>query len=63
MLIALLEYLDLLTHVAESGLANARPAGLRAPALPKIMNIGYNHLKYVLAVYYIDFFREPVSEQ
>jgi len=32
-LTALLEYLDLLTQVAESGPANARPAGLWAPAL------------------------------
>jgi len=33
-LTALLEYLNLLTHVAESGLANARPVGLWAAALP-----------------------------
>ena len=33
MLTALLEYLDLLAQVAESGPANAGPAGLWAPAL------------------------------
>jgi len=46
MLTALLEYLNLLTQVAESGPANAGPAGPRAPALQN------KHSKQCLEVVY-----------